>query len=316
MDNENGLKQEKTKAKNRGAFKMTNEKLTKIFGIAIILFSAYLLIAFTSYFISWKEDQDKILKFSTNILFDNSITVKNWLGRLGALVSNAFIYWGFGVASILFVAVFFKLGLVVLFKKSKEKFYIFFTQIIYIVSFISVTLSFIFKNSEFSWGGAFGSSVNIWLVNFLGNIGMFLLLLFLVVTVLVWYFNPKFESMHFSLGDMNLKFPVVFFKNGVDVKSIFRKSFDSREESDTDFDEVSNKINEEEHKNGVIDLDFENKDKANNEIQNNELDSKLDMEIENESELDAESEKMILEGNNNQVNSDLIPKDDFDTIKV
>ena len=57
------------KAKKTKSFRLTDERIRKISGIMLILLSFYLLIAFTSYFISWKADQDKVLRFSTDMLF-------------------------------------------------------------------------------------------------------------------------------------------------------------------------------------------------------------------------------------------------------
>lgn len=102
----------KNKKTNKSkSIRLTDERFRKIAGIMLILVSFYLLISFTSYFLSWKADQDKVLRFSTDMLFNSDISVSNWLGRLGALVSNAFIYWGFGVPSLLFVLIFSGWGL-------------------------------------------------------------------------------------------------------------------------------------------------------------------------------------------------------------
>ena len=50
---------------------------------------------------------------------DNGVknpVVENWLGKFGALLSNQFIYEWFGVASFIFVFVFFVIGYRLLFK--------------------------------------------------------------------------------------------------------------------------------------------------------------------------------------------------------
>src|SRR6218665_402554 len=68
-----------------------NERTQKIIGLLLILFSAYLSIAFVSYFSSWDVDQDKVLGTD---LFLPETKVKNWLGKFGALVSHQFMYKG------------------------------------------------------------------------------------------------------------------------------------------------------------------------------------------------------------------------------
>ena len=134
------------------------------------------MIAFISYFFTWKFDQDAVLNYSVSLLFENGITVQNWLGRLGAIISNAFFYWGFGLPSFGFIVVLIRLAHDLAKKRPIASFFSFTKDIVLIVAFCSIVLEFIFYQSSFSWGGAFGESTNIWLTNFVGRIGLFLLL--------------------------------------------------------------------------------------------------------------------------------------------
>jgi S-DNA-T family DNA segregation ATPase FtsK/SpoIIIE len=79
-------------------------------------------------------------------------------------------------------------------------------QIILIAVYLSLTLEFIFLKSEFSWGGAFGESSYVWLSNFLGNIGLFLFLLFSASVFFIWIFNPEFSHLDRKWA-INLKLP-------------------------------------------------------------------------------------------------------------
>lgn len=299
-------KQRKTsKAKK---LNLRDERFRKILGIIIILFSVYLTISLTSYFFTWKADQDKVLNLSTQMLFDSSVSVENWLGRLGALISNAFFYWGFGVASILFVFVFFKLGLVVLFKKNVNRFWIFTTNVLYIVAFISIVLEYFLGDKEFSWGGSFGNSVNIWMVNFMGSIGLLLMLVFIFFTALIWLFNPKFETMKFSTGNFHLNFPTLFFRSRLN-----NGKFKTDELDDLDNEPViaGNKTDEFENHdeaNTRIDFDLDRKELIGDKA--DKINTELDIEMVEEDEL----HKAFIKGNATDI--DLIPKDDFDTIKV
>src|SRR5688572_22416028 len=85
-----------------------DERTWKITGAVFLLIAIFLFIAFTSYFFTWKEDQDKV--FRGGLLFDNEVKVSNLLGRLGAVVSHFFIYKGFGIASLLIGTFFFVVG--------------------------------------------------------------------------------------------------------------------------------------------------------------------------------------------------------------
>jgi len=71
----------------------------------------YLFIAFSSYIFTWQTDQDRVLQFSWGLLLQGEVEMSNWLGRLGAIVSNMFFYWGFGLPSYIFVFISIYLGL-------------------------------------------------------------------------------------------------------------------------------------------------------------------------------------------------------------
>jgi hypothetical protein len=49
----------KTSFRERFTF-LKNERFKKTFGLTCVLFSLFLFIAFTSYLIFWKTDQDKV----------------------------------------------------------------------------------------------------------------------------------------------------------------------------------------------------------------------------------------------------------------
>jgi S-DNA-T family DNA segregation ATPase FtsK/SpoIIIE len=90
--------------------------------------SVFFLIAFTSYLFTWQQDQSYVSKANggwgnlfktTKELLENGVNnpmVDNWLGKFGALLSNQFIFEWFGIASFLFVFVFFIIGYRLLFK--------------------------------------------------------------------------------------------------------------------------------------------------------------------------------------------------------
>ncbi len=305
----------KRKKKQSSLIKLSDERIRKITGILLILISVYLTIAFVSYLFTWKDDQDNVLNFSFNILFNGNVHVSNWLGRLGALVSNSFFYWGFGLSSFIFVGVLFNLGITVLFKRSFKKFIHFFIYSIYIAAFLSVLLQYFFNNAAFSWGGAFGEATNSWMTNFIGQIGFLLLLIFSIVAFIIWLFNPKLESIKLSTGHFDLNFPILFFKNR--FKSI--KSSKSTAE-DNGFDTISDNVR-------IPNLDSQTDE--NSEGSQASIDFNIDVKPEKspdkpkkgEIELELEEttgeefpEKIKVEGKSNDF--EVIPKDDLDTIKV
>jgi len=98
---------------------LADGRYAKIAGLFLLILSVFFLIAFTSYLFTWQEDQSYVspanggwhnLFKTQQELLDNGIkspVVENWLGKFGALLSNQFIFQWFGVASFLFVFVFF-----------------------------------------------------------------------------------------------------------------------------------------------------------------------------------------------------------------
>lgn len=170
-----------------------DERTFKIAGTVSLLLSLFLFVALTSYAFTWQEDQSQIFKFGGIKIFSaEDVHVNNLLGVLGAYIAHSFIYKGFGVASILFCSFFFVLGVNLLFGR---KVFSLKRNVKYVVAgllVISVALAFIFRNSHFSYGGAFGESITEWLVKWIGVVGTALLLLVAGFAYFVWRFNPTF----------------------------------------------------------------------------------------------------------------------------
>lgn len=176
-----------------------DERTTKITGAVCLLFSAFLFIAFVSYFFTWKTDQDKVFQFGIKVFFpSNNVHADNLLGVLGAYISYLFINEGFGVASFLFCTFFFVIGANLLFGR---KIFNVARNLRYLIAgliVLSVAFAFFFRNSQFSWGGAAGSLMEGWLVNLIGNIGTGALLVLTVVVYVIWRFDPEFKIPKFK----------------------------------------------------------------------------------------------------------------------
>ncbi|MDQ6814790.1 MAG: DNA translocase FtsK 4TM domain-containing protein, partial [Bacteroidota bacterium] len=149
-----------------------DERTYKIAGTISLLVALFLFVALTSYAFTWQDDQSQIFKFGGVKIFSaDDVHVNNLLGVLGAYTAHCFIYKGFGVASFLFCSFFFVLGINLLFGKKvfslKRNVRYVFTGLI----LISITLAFIFRNSHFSYGGAYGELITDWLVKWIGVVG-------------------------------------------------------------------------------------------------------------------------------------------------
>ena len=76
-----------------------------VVGVLFVIIALFLLLSFISYYISGSNDQSQI-----NELADRNVVVENWLGKIGAWLADFFLFKGFGIASFLFVKIFFLVG--------------------------------------------------------------------------------------------------------------------------------------------------------------------------------------------------------------
>jgi len=167
-----------------------NERFQKIVGLTLLLFSAYLVIAFTSYFFTWDTDQAKVL----SNLFSPDVKVDNWLGKFGALLSHIFLYKWFGVASYIFAFLSFITGLRITFHIGSFNLGKTYISSFFFLIFISVTLGYIFSSPELTFlGGAYGFTMSNKLNELMGHVGTGVSLFFAFLVFLVSAFNTSFN---------------------------------------------------------------------------------------------------------------------------
>jgi S-DNA-T family DNA segregation ATPase FtsK/SpoIIIE len=189
-------------------FKLNDDRTIKIIGLFFLILSLYFMVAFTSYLFTWQDDQSYVLdanggwsnlwKTKTELVNAsvNQLVVQNWLGKFGALLSHQFIYEWFGVASFIFIGVFFIIGYRMLFKIkvfsiSKTLAYSFFLIIFLSISFAFVH-SYIIDYPHFL-EGEFGYWSNRLLQAQIGNAGIAGLLAFAGLSVLIIAYNIDFK---------------------------------------------------------------------------------------------------------------------------
>ena len=175
---------------------LLDERVHKTIGLLLLLSSLYLLISFTSYLFSWKNDQAyvKDASFWSFVFSGDELDVRNWLGKLGAFTSHNILYGGFGIGSFLIP---FNLGLWairILFKK--ELLPIWKTLCISILGWVwlSITLGYFFTSPYDFMGGVFGYQTSIWIQSAIGSVGMVFFILFTGLIAVVILFNPKFPT--------------------------------------------------------------------------------------------------------------------------
>jgi S-DNA-T family DNA segregation ATPase FtsK/SpoIIIE len=189
-------------------FKLNNERLFKIIGLFFLIVSLYFMVGFTSYLFTWQDDQSYVIDANggwSNLMKTqqeltemglNQPAVQNWLGKLGALLSHQFIYEWFGVASFLFIGIFFIIGYRMLFKIKilsikKTLAYSFFSLIFTSISF-AFFHAFINDYPHFL-EGEFGFWTNRMLQAQIGDAGTAGLLAFAGLSVLIIAYNIDFK---------------------------------------------------------------------------------------------------------------------------
>jgi len=176
-----------------------NEKTVKVSGVFFIVFSIFILFSIISFFFTWWIDYDQISSASFHdILFDESIEISNWTGRLGAAISYLLIIKWFGVSSVAFALFFFTLGLRV-FKITLFKLSTLIKYSLFLLIFLSICFGFLFKSSNLIiLGGEFGYEISNWIEGLLGKLGTIILLIFGLSTLIIVAFN---KSFNFNLGN-------------------------------------------------------------------------------------------------------------------
>ena len=179
----------------RGQLSMNfdSERVSKLFGIFLLFLSFYFFIAFVSYLFTWKNDHDIVFRFSWDMFLADQ-PVDNWLGRLGAFLSDSIIYWGFGISSFGIVYLLYKYGLALVRRIPLGYLSTTTQRTVILMVILSVVTSFFFQKFEFPWGGVFGQSISEYVQNFLGVIGTLALMLFALVATFVWSNNPNLEE--------------------------------------------------------------------------------------------------------------------------
>ena len=187
---------------------LLDSRVIKITGLFSLLLSIYFLLAFTSYLFTWQEDQSYVspanggwhnLYKTTQELMDGGVknpVVLNWLGKFGALLSNQFIYEWFGVASFIFVFVFFVLGYRLLFRVRLFAMGKTLAYSLFLLVFLSVAIGFghgfVTDTPNYLEGG-FGYWTNRLLDAQVGQAGTGFILLFAALAVLVIAYNIDFK---------------------------------------------------------------------------------------------------------------------------
>jgi len=173
---------------------LQDERTHKILGSISLLLAALLFVAFTSYLVTWDEDQDKLMIEGSKMFWGSDTQVSNMMGTLGAFLAHFFVYQGFGVASYMFCSLFFVLGINALLGKSIFSVWRNIRYLLVGLPLLSVTASVVMVNNAFPWGGAVGDLCRHYLNNTIGSFGTISLIFISFWAYMIWRFNPTFSK--------------------------------------------------------------------------------------------------------------------------
>ena len=211
-------KASKQKQERTPSFRPNDGRYAKIAGLFLLILSVFFLIAFTSYLFTWQEDQSYVspanggwhnLFKTQQELIDNGLknpVVENWLGKFGALLSNQFIFQWFGVASFIFVFVFFIVGYRLLFKVRLYPIGKTTAYSLFLLIFTSVALGFFhafFSDVPHFLEGNFGFWTNRLMDAQIGQAGTAGVLIFAALTVLIIAYNIDFKMPSRKANELN-----------------------------------------------------------------------------------------------------------------
>tara|TARA_A100001011_G_scaffold220227_1_gene228181 strand:- start:5401 stop:7704 length:2304 start_codon:yes stop_codon:yes gene_type:complete len=150
-----------------------------LFGGGLMMVALLLGIAFVSYLVNWKTDYSTLDSFA-----DKTVLAKNLLNKVGAIVSHYFIYQGVGVAAIFFPYLIGLTGYKFFFGNKKNKLISTWAWGILHIVWLSIALGYFFP-TESLLSGIVGYEINIFLISYIGGVGVFTSLAFFFLCFIV-----------------------------------------------------------------------------------------------------------------------------------
>ena len=162
-------------------------KYKTITGIFLIFFSALVFISMISFLFNWQVDQSEL-----DEIISSTEDIQNFGKKIGLIISNLLIFKGFGIGSFVFPLLFSFYGLSLLINSFTKKLIDISINALVICVWTSISLSYLIENKIF--GGVFGYEIHIILLEYIGDLGLILLLLFVLFSFIILNFNINFKN--------------------------------------------------------------------------------------------------------------------------
>lgn len=189
-----GQEEKPEKEKSTGIGILKDRRFHQIFGLFLAAFSIFLIVAFTSYLSNWKSDFSEVHQ-PTWADFKDAYPemTSNAMGLLGAYLAHVFIYKWFGVSAYLVAILMLCSGFQVAIGKRLFSFFKYGNYTLFSLVWIALFFAFVSENPVL--GGSVGFETKDWLQGLVGNVGIFLVLLFTLLSFLTWVFNLSLASI-------------------------------------------------------------------------------------------------------------------------
>ena len=246
-------------------------------GSSLIILSLFLIISFVSYFFTGEIDQSNLNNFS-----DKTISNSNSLGKIGATLSDFFIYRGFGLSSIIFPFLIFISALHILLDFKKRKLSNNWLWGFYLVFLFSIFFGLIDYGNIYS--GIIGYELVSFLNIYINQTGVTFLLIFMTLIYI---------TFRLKVGTNDIIKVVNFLKSLSFKKSEKNEPIEEIKEEITN-EEIEKEIDNEEIEEEIYESPTDKK--ATNDIEEKIIDD-VDIEVEKifeeKSESDNLSDKLV-----------------------
>ena len=263
-------------SKNKEKKELSSAKRLFI-GSSLIILSLFLIISFVSYFFTGEIDQSSLNNFT-----DKTISNSNSLGKIGATLSDFFIYRGFGLSSIIFPFLIFISALHILLDFKKRKLTNNWLWGFYLVFLFSIFFGLIDYGNIYS--GIIGYEIVSFLNIYISQIGVTFLLIFMTLI---------YVTFRLKIGTNDI-IKVVNF-----LKSLSFKKSEKNEPIEEINEEITNEEIEEEINNKEIEQELDEStvdEKPLNDIEEKIIDDvgiEVEEIFEEKSESDNLSDKLV-----------------------
>ena len=271
-------------SKNKEKRELSSAKRLFI-GSSLTILSIFLFVSFVSYFFTGEIDQSNLYSFS-----DKNITNSNSLGKIGAIISDFFIYKGFGVSSIIISFLIFLSSLHVLLEIKKRKLIKNWLWGFYLIFLFSIFFGLVDYGNIYS--GIIGYEIVSFLNIYINSIGVIFLLVFMSLLYL---------TFRLKLGLDDIKRSVNFIKSFrlFKTKSVKTSDVDTVQLNENVVDDNSVQIEEESEEENETETETEqnNNEKIIHVKEPTTNTDKVDIEVkeivEEKSEADNLADKLV-----------------------